>query len=560
MPSDENAGHGLRPATSTAELVEMHQRLTDLIAEITETPELGDVLRIAVLRMSELFNIDRVSVVIFNPGDELGFVVIEHEKSLLENLIIRLDDYPELQRVISSRAPLVIPDLLGDSLLSGVRTKIRRSRRAPRAAVLFPLTRKRQVVGALFLRSSAPIGEVDERLLDMGRLIASVTSVAIGSALEHNTLVSEQRALLRQQAESDQKLAGLQQFMDFFDQAQDGIVVTDGAGSIRYVNAAAGEILGKEPDELPGRKFTDLLSPRSHQLAERAFCGDDVGDGFGYVDLLVPVTGDAEVVVSAAIRSLERPHGILITFRDVTELREIESELRQTKEFLENLIQSSVDAVVAADIDGRIILLNRAAESLLGYQAREVVGRMQIDDLYPAGEASDVMRRLRSEAYGGRGRLERIRKDLVAKNGEPVPVNLTASIIYEDEREIATVGVFTDLRERLKMEEKLTKVQRQLQLSERQAVVVELAGAAAHELNQPLTSILGYAEMLRRRVPEHDPNRKPIDVICSETERMASIVRKVGQITSYETKPYVGGSTILDLGEHQETGEDGDGD
>jgi PAS domain S-box-containing protein len=537
----------------------MHQRLVELIAEITETPELGDVLRIAVLRMSQLFHIDRVSVVLFNPGDELGFVVMEHEKSLLENLIIRLDDYPELKRVIASRAPLVIPDVLGDALLSGVHSKIRRAKEAPRAAVLFPLMRKQKAVGALFLRSSAPMGEVDENLLDMGRLIASVTSVAIGSALEHDTLVSEQRALLRQQAESDEKLAGLQQLMGFFEQAHDGIVVTDEEGAIRYVNAAAGEIFGKEPRELLSHTFTELLSPRSHQLALRALRGDDVGDGYGYIDLLVPIGHDSEVVVSAAIRSLESPPGILITFRDVTELREIEAELRQTKEFLENLIQSSVDAVVAADVEGRVILLNRAAESLLGYQARNVVGRMQVADLYAPGEASDVMRRLRSEAYGGRGRLERIRKDLVAKNGKPVPVNLTASIIYEGDREIATVGVFTDLRERLKMEEKLTQVQRQLQLSERQAVAVELAGAAAHELNQPLTSILGYAEMLRRRVPEDDPNRKPIDVICRETERMAGIVKKIGQITSYETKPYVGGSTILDLGDDQATGERGDG-
>jgi signal transduction histidine kinase len=78
-------------------------------------------------------------------------------------------------------------------------------------------------------------------------------------------------------------------------------------------------------------------------------------------------------------------------------------------------------------------------------------------------------------------------------------------------------------------------------------VAVELAGVAAHELNQPLTSIMGYAEMLRRRVPEGDPGRKGLDVICREAERMAGIVRKIGQITSYQTKPYVGSSQILDL-------------
>ncbi|MBI3179718.1 MAG: hypothetical protein HYZ27_08650 [Deltaproteobacteria bacterium] len=90
-------------------------------------------------------------------------------------------------------------------------------------------------------------------------------------------------------------------------------------------------------------------------------------------------------------------------------------------------------------------------------------------------------------------------------------------------------------------------MQRQLQISERQAVAAELAGAAAHELNQPLTSILGYAEILRRRLAEGDPNRRPAEVIAREAERMASIVKRIGQITAYQTKAYVGSSQIMDL-------------
>ncbi len=142
-----------------------------------------------------------------------------------------------------------------------------------------------------------------------------------------------------------------------------------------------------------------------------------------------------------------------------------------------------------------------------------------------------------------------MRKELVEKSGELVPVNLTAAIIYEDEREIATVGIFTDLRERVRMEEKLSQVQKKLQMTERQSVAIELAGAAAHELNQPLTSIMGYAEMLKARVPVADKNRKAVEVISRETERMAGIVRKIGQITSYKTQSYVGASQIMDFEE-----------
>ncbi len=75
----------------------------------------------------------------------------------------------------------------------------------------------------------------------------------------------------------------------------------------------------------------------------------------------------------------------------------------------------------------------------------------------------------------------------------------------------------------------------------------ELAGAAAHELNQPLTSVLGYADLLKRRIPEDDVNRRAIEVIYREAERMAEIVRKIGRITRYETTTYLGNVKMLDI-------------
>ena len=93
----------------------------------------------------------------------------------------------------------------------------------------------------------------------------------------------------------------------------------------------------------------------------------------------------------------------------------------------------------------------------------------------------------------------------------------------------------------------LEKAQRKLELSERQSAAVEVAGAAAHELNQPLTSIIGSAELMQRKVPVGSPAMSSLDTILSEAERMADIVRKLGQITTYETKQYLGVTDIIDL-------------
>jgi signal transduction histidine kinase len=125
--------------------------------------------------------------------------------------------------------------------------------------------------------------------------------------------------------------------------------------------------------------------------------------------------------------------------------------------------------------------------------------------------------------------------------------------VYEGEREVATVGILTDLRERIRMEQRLLDAQQKLQLSEKQALVAELAGAAAHELNQPLTSIMGYAQLIQRQAPpsavdsDRPPHLRAVSVILAEAERMAGIVKKIGKITKYETTDYVGSARIFDL-------------
>ena len=124
---------------------------------------------------------------------------------------------------------------------------------------------------------------------------------------------------------------------------------------------------------------------------------------------------------------------------------------------------------------------------------------------------------------------------------------MTASIIYEDGREVATVGIFSDLRDRIRIEQRLLQAQEKLQVTEKQALVAELAGAAAHELNQPLTSVLGYAQLIQRQSAPDAQHLRAVGIIREQAERMADIVKKIGRITKYETTPYVGSAHIIDL-------------
>lgn len=341
----------------------------------------------------------------------------------------------------------------------------------------------------------------------------------------------------------------LEYYREFFESSADGVMLLDEAACVVWLNRAAEQMTGYATAGLAGHPLAELcLEAQRPALfyAVGLIASDCPVPPF---DLSLFTTSSEMLVASVSTSAVPtQPRYIVLSFRDVTEKRILENELRKTKEFLERLIDSTVDGIIAADINGRVVLFNQGAARITGYAPDEVIGKLPVWQLYPDDEARHVMAELRSQNSGGKGRLLQSRKTIVGKHGQYIPVALSASIIYEADQEVATVGVLSDLRERLLIEERLLKTEERLAWSERQALLVEVAGTAAHELNQPLTSVMGYAQLLQRQLPpEYSNIHQYSEVLMREAERMAEIVRKIGQITRYESMSYVGGTRILDL-------------
>jgi two-component system NtrC family sensor kinase len=116
----------------------------------------------------------------------------------------------------------------------------------------------------------------------------------------------------------------------------------------------------------------------------------------------------------------------------------------------------------------------------------------------------------------------------VRRDGQVVEGTLSASVIYDTKgKEIASVGSFVDLRERLEMERALRRTQEQLLQSEKLAAMGRLTSQIAHELNNPLYGIMNTLELLKTEIPVQNKRRKILEMALSEIMRLSDLLRKM---------------------------------
>jgi two-component system NtrC family sensor kinase len=213
---------------------------------------------------------------------------------------------------------------------------------------------------------------------------------------------------------------------------------------------------------------------------------------------------------------------------DISDRKRMERELKETNEFLTNMIESSVDGIIVTNMKGDILIYNKGAENILGYKIEEVVGKMNIQGIYPPGVAKEVMEKLRSPDFGGVGKLTSFPIFHRRKDGELIEGDLSASIIYDEKgNEIASIGIFKDLRERLGMERELQKIQQALLQSEKLAAMGRLTSQIAHELNNPIYGIMNTLELLKTEIPPESKRRRILELSLSETQRLSEMLRNM---------------------------------
>ncbi len=219
---------------------------------------------------------------------------------------------------------------------------------------------------------------------------------------------------------------------------------------------------------------------------------------------------------------------VISSIRDVTRTKSLESELIGVKEFISRVIYSSASAIVAADRQGNIELMNSVAKELFGILDHEPKKISHVEQLYPPGRAKEIMRMLRDEKIGGKGKLIIPRTAILNAKGEQIEVEMSAAIIYDDKgNESATMAIYNDLKDKIKVEKELKITQQQLAQSEKMASLGQLAAGVAHEINNPLTGVLFYASLLMERTDLDENAKEDLGYIVEDAQRCRNIVKSL---------------------------------
>jgi len=328
------------------------------------------------------------------------------------------------------------------------------------------------------------------------------------------------------------------------EETPNGVMVVNSGHRIIYANPTAGAFLDIPFAQLTGSHLGTILGEDHKELFQlfSDFFSQDPPRPPARIrkETTIEKEGKEKRMLDVVfVYPPARPDYYILYLIEITHLKILERELRRRNVFFHNLIDSSLDGIIAADMQGNIILFNQGAQSLLGYSEEEVItnSALHVTKLYNDGVAYEVVKRMRSDEYGGRGKLRHQEMAVKHKSGHDIPVSFSGGIIYDNDQEIATYGIFTDLRAMQKIEEDLENTHQMLMQSEKMAGLGRLAAGVAHEINNPMSGIMLYANMVLEDLGEDSPLQSDLQTIIREAERCKVIVADLLEFshqTSYE--------------------------
>jgi PAS domain S-box-containing protein len=341
------------------------------------------------------------------------------------------------------------------------------------------------------------------------------------------------RGVIRDITERMQMIEALrrseERYRTILEQMEDAYYEVDIAGNFTFFNDATCRQLGYSREELMGMNYRVYTSKDDAQRVYKAFnqvyrTGKTIK---GSPTERIRKDGTRIFTENSAF-PLRTESGKIIGFRgvarDVTERVRMEESLKDSEEKFRTLAEESPNMIFINKM-GPLMYANMKCEEIMGYKRKELYSR---DFDFLTLIAPEFRERIKA-SFGHHVRgleSETLEYALLNKEGKRIDAILATKLItYEGEP--AILGTVTDITERKRAEEERRQLEQKAQFASRLASVGELASGVAHEINNPLTGVIGYAHLLLTRKDMPQDIRHDLDTINEGAQRVAGIVRKL---------------------------------
>jgi PAS domain S-box-containing protein len=335
--------------------------------------------------------------------------------------------------------------------------------------------------------------------------------------------------------------------------ATDGIFSIDDQSTIRYANPAAGRLFGYEPDEMLGNTLTSLMPERLRQIhltsVRRYLSTGQRHVGWRAVELIGLHKSGREFPIEVSFGEAihNGRHFFTGIVRDVTDRKRSEEALRTSEQRLQAIVDNTTAVIFIKDLELRYLLVNREYERLFGIGREQVQGRTDFD-FHPR----DVAETLRANdrqviEIGGPTQFE----EVVPSKGSARHYVVVKFLLRDQADEpYAICGIATDITELKQAQEDLRSKEAELAHITRVMTMGEITSSIAHEINQPLGTIVNYGNACLRLLRTGSADLAEMASVLSEivdsANRASTIIARIRAL-SKKALPEVAVLKVEDL-------------
>jgi len=210
---------------------------------------------------------------------------------------------------------------------------------------------------------------------------------------------------------------------------------------------------------------------------------------------------------------------------EVRQRQQAEGALRDSRKKLQQIFESITDGISVIDLNGAIIQTNQRTSEMHGFSSKDKLLGKNAFELVAPRDQEKIAKNMRKAVK--QGTIRGMEYALLRSDGSEFPGELSTSMLKDASGNlVGHVTIARDITERKRAEEREKELQRELYLSSRLASIGELAAGVAHQLNNPLTGVLGFSQRLLRKTTDQKTNQD-LRKIYGEAERAAKIVQNL---------------------------------